>query len=163
MTPLMSSEKDYIVHLNPVWRERANYIVDAKLEAPDSRRQYEQLWARRVDHRHFEICCIPFFLYDVNLGDEVATRAEGDRLYVVEGVVTASNRYTFRVWFGESSAPNARNEVVRQLGETELLEWYSTNLLAVDAPTIERAQSIADYLETKERERQLMYETGRTA
>jgi hypothetical protein len=31
------------------------------------------LWARQVGDRRFEICCIPFFLYDVALGDVVET------------------------------------------------------------------------------------------
>ena len=58
-------------------------------------REFE--WSNGAVHRyewkHFEVCCIPFFLYDVSLGDVVATNPD----YVLDRVVRASGRYTFRV------------------------------------------------------------------
>lgn len=51
------------------------------------------------------MCCIPFALYDVALGDVVRARPEDTRKYVVKEVVKSSGRYVFRVWFGESFQP----------------------------------------------------------
>ncbi|NOV98762.1 hypothetical protein HDG69_003357 [Isoptericola halotolerans] len=58
----------FSVHDEPAWRERASFIVHAAL--PEQGR-YEQLWCRQVSDDTFEVCCIPFFLYDVALGDLV--------------------------------------------------------------------------------------------
>jgi hypothetical protein len=45
----------------------------------------EQLWARQVGDRHFELCCIPYFVYDLALGDVVEIDADY-RLNADEGV-----------------------------------------------------------------------------
>jgi len=142
------------VHETPVWRERANFVIGAAL--PEEGRT-EQLWARQLGENRFEICCIPFFLYDVALGDVVETDAN----YDLVRVVVASGRFVFRVWFGDSFHP--RQEVANELSELGALsEWSSTNLLAVDASDGAHAQSIADYLAEQERAGRLMYETGRS-
>jgi hypothetical protein len=52
-------------HLAPVWRERADFILGAIVEDGIS----EQLWARKVDDLQFEVCCIPFWVYNISLGD----------------------------------------------------------------------------------------------
>jgi hypothetical protein len=69
------------VHPEPVRRDRANFIVRARLPEPG---RAEQLWGRQLDERSFELCCIPFFLYDVALGDIVATDAAYEVQQVVE-------------------------------------------------------------------------------
>jgi hypothetical protein len=157
------TEKDFAVHLNPVWRQRANFIIDANIESGDSPRRYEQLWARKLSENRFEICCVPVFAYDLALSDEVITRTEGERLYVVDKVVKPSGRLAFRVWFGESSKPAVRDEVIERLGTLgALFEWYSQNLLAIDAENQELAQVVADFLKGMEDLQNLKYETGRT-
>lgn len=57
---------------------------------------FEQLWTERVGADRFELCCIPFFAYDMALGDVV--RAEAATVYVIQSVVqrsalTAAGRY----------------------------------------------------------------------
>jgi hypothetical protein len=128
------------VHQAPVWRERADFVIAARLpDAGDIKT--EQLSARRLGDRRFEICCIPFFVYDLALGDVVET----DDHYVVHRVVDPSGRYVFRVWFGESFHP--RDEIAQELkGLGSVIEWSSPNLLAVDAVDEEHAQSVADFL-----------------
>jgi hypothetical protein len=142
------------VHEAPVWRDRANFVIGAPL--PEEGRS-EQLWARQLGDERFEICCIPFFLYDLALGDVVETDAN----FEVARVVARSGRFVFRVWFGKAFHP--RQEVADELGELgALLEWSSANLLAVDAADEAHAQVIADYLAEQERAGRLMYETGRS-
>jgi uncharacterized protein DUF4265 len=142
------------VHPDPVWRDRANFTIGAAL--PEEGRT-EQLWARQIGDQRFEICCIPFFVYDIALGDVVETDS---RLTVVR-VVERSGRYVFRAWFGESFHP--REEIAERLHAMgALLEWSSANLLAVDAPDGSHAQVIADFLAEEERAGRLMFETGRS-
>src|SRR5947209_2116831 len=68
------------VHSEPVWRDRSNFIIAAEVLGGGDTRT-EQLWARQVDEHRFEVCCIPFFVYDVALGDVVVTSPKGDRKY----------------------------------------------------------------------------------
>jgi len=153
--------EDFVVHQEPVWRDRSNFIINAELRESDRPRKFEQLFARQLDDARFEVCCIPFFLFDVALGDVVTTSPKGDRKYVLEKVVQPSGRYVFRVWFGESFFP--RDEVAEAAqGLGSLIEWSSRNLLAIDAVDAEHAQLVADFLAEHERESHLIYETGRT-
>lgn len=150
----MTSERVDAVHDAPVWRERADFVIGAPL--PEEGRA-EQLWARRLGERRFEICCIPFFVYDLALGDVVETDTGYDLVRVAE----RSGRSVFRIWFGETRTP--RQDVADELTERRaLLEWSSPNLLAVDAADPTHAQVIADYLAEQERGERLMFETGRS-
>jgi hypothetical protein len=98
-----------VVHSDPVWRERADFIIGAPLHEEG---RAEQLWARRLDEPLlFEICCIPFFLYDVALGDVVQTDASSELARVVE----PSGRFVFRAWFGDPFHP--RQEIADQLDD----------------------------------------------
>jgi hypothetical protein len=146
-------------HDKPVWGDRANFIVAANISNATERKEWEQLWARQIAERRFEICCIPFFVYDLALGDEVET--DGD--YVIKHVVKSSGHYTFRVWFGEANDAACRETVpsaTKNLGCE--LEWSSKNLLAIDAATVTMAEAAADVLAKHQAAGDLTYETGRT-
>ena len=155
------SSSDFVVHRSPAWRHRANFVILADIQEEGSPRRYEQLWGRQLDETRFEVCCIPFFVYDLALGDEVEA---GLPEYVIKRVVKRSGRYTFRAWFGESDDVGARDEVIGQVRETGCeFEWYSDKLLAVDAANDESAQRVADFLQEREQLGHLVFETGRTA
>lgn len=145
-------------HQEPVWRDRANFVIATQIDPGETGISTEQLWARQIDEQHYELCCIPFFAYDLALGDVV----EVDASFMVKRVTKPSGHFVFRVYFGRSDYP--REEIVGRL--TVLggsLEWSSANLLAVDAPGPAGAQSIADYLQEQEDRGRLMYETGKSA
>jgi hypothetical protein len=146
------------VHPEPVWRDRANFVIASAVDPSGTDVATEQLWVRKIGARCFELCCIPFFVYDLALGDVVET----DDNYLVQRVVTHSGRYTFRVSFGHSR--QWREEVIAQLEELgSMLEWSSVNMVAVDAVDKQHAQRIADFLHGREQRGDLIYETGRTA
>lgn len=143
------------VHADPVWRDRSNFIIKAAL--PEDGRT-EQLWAKQLTDHTFELCCIPFFLYDVALGDVVET----DQQYQVTRVVKPSDRFVFRIWFGDSHHPQD-DIVAGVVALGALVERSSSHLLAVDAENAVVAKAVADFLQGHEDEQHLMYETGRTA
>ena len=148
-------------HSEPVWRDRSNFIIAADISSQGTAASREQLWARQISENQFELCCIPFFLYDVALGDIVETEATGPRKYLISRVVKPSGRYVFRVWFGESFQP--RDEIAHALENLDaLLEWSSQNLLAVDARDATHSKVIADFLADRESKGQLIYETGKS-
>ena len=154
-------EKDYAVHLNPVWRGRANFIINAEIEDLDYRPlRFEQLWAHRISESCFEVCCIPFFVYDLALGDRVEARPHD---HVVSRVVERSGHYTFQAWFGDADHPDSRDDVLTAIEDLGCeFEWYSRNLLGIDARDDELAQDVADYLSDQQSRQALTYETGRT-
>ena len=142
---LMAGQGREAVHQEPVWRDRSNFIIAAEIPGGGETKT-EQLWGRQRGGHRFEICCIPFFVYDLSLGDVVET----DEDYIVRRVVEPSGRFVFRVWFGESFQP--RGEIADELKALgSLVEWSSRNLLAVDAVDGEHAQLVADFLAERER------------
>lgn len=157
--------KEIVVHETPVWRDRADFILGARIDTPHPGDgtpgpAWEQLWARRLGDDRFLLCCIPFFLYNLSLGDEIRTRPAEGRRFVFHRVLSPSGHFTFRVWFFEPLARHELPQLVASLGC--LMEWRgsSSNLLAIDAPSAERAQELADLLYQREHLGQLEYETG---
>jgi hypothetical protein len=154
----MTAAEMFSTHSEPAWRDRADFIINAKL--PEEGR-WEQLWARKVSDETFELCCIPFFLYDIALGDVVQTSDLEGRKFVFARVLKPSGRYVFRAHFGHSSHP--RDEIVERLTELGAgTEWSSATLLAIDAVDLPHAQQVADFLNERSDLGQLLYETGRT-
>lgn len=146
------------VHRDPIWRDRSDFIIATEIDPGATGIATEQLWARKVDEQHFELCCIPFFAYDLALGDVV----EVDSGYLVQRVSAPSGRYVFRVHF-ERANFDLRDEVV--LGLTErgaLVEWSSSSMFAVDARDAAHGQEIADFLVAEENQGRLIYETGKS-
>jgi hypothetical protein len=160
-----TNDDEVVVHLNPVWGDRANFIIGAwfPVEKDSTTRNWEQLWCKQLAPNRFELCCIPFFVRDLALGDEVETEPEEGRHYTIQRVVKPSGHWTFRVWFGNSSQPNALGEVLAEIHQLGcLMEFYSENLLGVSAPSISHAQALTELLSGKEQLGHLEYETGWT-
>lgn len=76
-------------HEAPAWKGRADFICLARI---DDTPRWEQLWVRREEGGTFLVCCVPFFLYDLSLGDSV----ELDESNIVNGVVKRGGHTTFR-------------------------------------------------------------------
>jgi hypothetical protein len=146
------------VHSDPVWRERSDFVVAIEIDSADTNVHTEQLWVRKIDDRHFEICCIPFFVYDLALGDTV----EVDQSYLVQGVTQSSGRFVFRVYFDNSNRQERflTTESLVKMGA--LMEWSSSSMLAVDARDVGHAQDVAAYLAQREALGRLIYETGKS-
>lgn len=64
------------VHQSPIWRDRANFAFAAHLGMKAGKKEWEQLWGQKVAPQRLIVCCIPFFVYDVALGDEVEIDAD---------------------------------------------------------------------------------------
>ncbi|KXC05758.1 MULTISPECIES: DUF4265 domain-containing protein [Microbacterium] len=154
---MTNADRGYSVHPNPVWRERANFIINARL--PEEGR-FEQLWCRRLTESTFEVCCIPFFLYDVALGDIVETESTSEGRFVFRGVRQRSGRFVFRVHFFDSSRDSRRAVEQWTIGAGGLIEWATPTLLAIDADSPARASRIGEWLQAESRVGQMIYETG---
>lgn len=153
----LAEEEEFAGHEEPVWRERANFMIHAKLPKKDRPKRFEQLWTRQLAEDRFEVCCIPFFVLGLALGDVVATSPMEDMKYVVDRVVARSGRHVYRVRFSPSFQP--RDEAAAELEALgSLIEWSSRDLLAVDASDSERARVVADVLMKHEMEGHLTHQ-----
>lgn len=92
----------------------------------------EQLWTRHDKATDlYEICCIPFFIYDLALGDLVSIRVDDQAGHVLDQVVTPTDHFTFRIYFGDVDA-NTQLAVLKDLSNAPVqIERYSANLIAV--------------------------------
>lgn len=147
-------------NLNPVWREKANFIIGAvvpSLKNNPKEKVWEQLWARKIDNDHYEICCIPMFAYGLALGDVV----EIDQRLMIINISQKSGRVTIRVWLKEQTPQEIREELTDKiLGLGCLLEWYSQHLLGVDSDSHIKTQSLIKLLDIYQKEECIEFEYG---
>lgn len=150
---------DEVVHENPAWCDKADFMIGAKFELEGlALIKWEQLWARQLDKHRFEICCIPFFVYGIALGDEVETVDSEEGLYTVRQVVKKSGHHTFRIWFRNHAAKDALPMKLKQMHCLMEWRWRKGNLLAVDAATDEQAQVATNLLQQWEERGYIEYE-----
>jgi hypothetical protein len=146
-------------HYEPVWRHKADYAIGIKVldKVWSKKYQWEQLAARRLDDGTFEICCIPFAIYDLCLGDIVVVDSDMN----VTGVIKLSGHFGFRVATADLRQQDAIIEQIHELGF--LTERFSDFLFALDAVDEESAQYISGILAEAERNNDIVeYETLKT-
>jgi hypothetical protein len=151
------SPQDFIaVHHEPAWREYADFIFHAHIGIENGKNEWEQLWGRQTERNGVILCCIPFYAYDLSLGDELLLENG-----IVSSVLVRSNQMTFRIYLSKAGLI-VHNEILRVLGEmNSTVERSSENFFAVSIES-GKAQSLADYLQTSERQGLMEYETGQS-
>jgi hypothetical protein len=147
-------ETTYISHQSPLLRDRADFIV--QVAVGDEVDTLEQLWVRRLSSDLLEICCVPFFLYDVSLLDVVRWDAARHSITVEK----PSGRYVFRVRF--SPELDQEEWVTKLVSLGAGVERSSPSMIALDAENAQVAQWLADLLAQGESTGVLEYETGRS-
>lgn len=155
-----------MVHLHPVWRERADFILGARIpDVGDGQSYWEQLWGRRVSGNRYELCCIPFFLYDLALSDVVETGSEprSGHEHMLQRFTGRSGRRTYRVWFGDAPQHPPRLDVVAEVERLGCL-WKpsSANLVAIDVATDAQEQAVEHALHRHFARGELIYERAWT-
>lgn len=144
-------------HPDPAWRQRSNFLIRANIETPETDLVAEQLWTRQLGTNEFELCCIPFFIYDIALGDVVRADAEHNLTHLIR----RSGRYAYRVFLRDPEATmTSLRETLDSLGA--LVEHYSASLIAVDAGDLAHAEAVVDLLQSLEDAGSIVYEAART-
>ncbi|UAJ79410.1 DUF4265 domain-containing protein [Leifsonia sp. ZF2019] len=141
-------------HQEPVWRSRANFIFHAYVDGDPNYR--EQLWGRRVEPGLVELCCIPFLLYDIALGDLVRTNDQN----ILEAAVERRGRVAFRFWLHEAELGPSKELASRLVDMGALVEWSSPHLLSIDAADQRLARVVAGALSELENAGIGVYETA---
>lgn len=124
---------------------------------------WEGLLARRTGPDRAVVCAVPFWLYDVNLGDEVVLRQRPDGADVADAVVRDGGNYTFRVAFSDARDDDDRwRRLMVDLATWDC--WFDVRgpaYVAISVPAA-HAQAVADLLAAREAAGELVYETGRS-
>lgn len=155
---MIYKEGDYIAtHKEPIWRDSANFLFFINIgQDKNGNNEWEQSWGKKIGYNLISICNIPFFAYNLNLGDELEINSEN----IFTKKVKSSGNSTFRIFF-EVEDPEIKQKIVKELVEKKiLLEWSSQNLLALNVSTEDNVKSIANYLNAREQQGLLQYETG---
>jgi hypothetical protein len=143
-------------HSDPVGRARADFIIASAIEPFGPEIDSEQLWARRVVERDFELSCIPFVTYGLALGNVVRT-GQG---YLVEERIQQSGRAVFRASFSRQGHAVAER-VTQQLIERDAqVEWFAATYVTVDARDPEHAKGVEAFLQEQQALGNLEYEAG---
>lgn len=123
----------FIVHESPVRRGDSNYIARVDLAPFGLEGEVEQLWLRKLEDGSFEVCCIPFRVYGIALGDIVFLSVGGT---TIVGLVRRSGRRVLRVLLMStpdiSSLTGEINVEVSRLGL--MSEWSGDRHVAIDVP-----------------------------
>lgn len=137
-------EIDYKIHYHPVWREKADSIINASVENEIERNIYESLWAKKLENNLYEICCIPYFVYDLALGDLVETDFDKRGGLLYKKVIKPSDNET--LWFQFNNA--TRNDLNRVLEKVInfkcLYEGYNKRFLAVNIDSESQHKALLD-------------------
>lgn len=119
-------------------------MLRAALHDIEGEDNYEQLWTKRVGEDRFEVCCIPFFAYDLALGDIV--RADARSGYVIQSVEMRSGNGVVRVAVKHGDDVDAMHLRLHDLlGKLEYLhEWFAPGYVAV---SLEQGRSHDEFFE----------------
>ena len=117
----------------------------------------EQLWCAELGNNRFGLCCIPFYLYGVSLGDVIRVKQSDCGLYEVIEVEESFGFYTYRVFFyGET-----QYKVMARMDELGAgYEWYSTRFMAIAVGDLRTANNVTDYLSLLEKNGELEFESA---
>jgi hypothetical protein len=123
---------------------------------------WEGMLARRVGTDRARVCAMPFWIYDLNLGDEVALIESAETALVVTAVVRDARNYGFRVIPAEDAKEHWWRELMIELERFEC--WFdirTSRFVALSAPP-DHAGSVADLLARHESRGDWQFETSRT-
>lgn len=140
-------KKEPVVHLSPVWKDKANFLIFASIEGSEEKlvRDLEQLWVRQISESEFEVCCVPFFTYGIALGDTVRSKSGLGKKYLIDSATSCSGRQVLRLNYERTTDLTEKDKVLQKLREVGcVFEWYSEYLLAVDSPN----QNVTTMLES---------------
>jgi hypothetical protein len=131
-------------HTDPVWGSSSDVIVVAASDyGPGT---LERLVCRTVGDDLFEVCCIPFQVRDLALGDEITARRQGDGSLTMAAITRRSGHAVDLVRLIEPSF--GLNNLVSEMREVgALVEVAGRNWIAVDrVPHDEPVESQLDEL-----------------
>jgi hypothetical protein len=151
-------DSNIATHHAPV--AKANSLIHVDLADHGLPGRLEQLWAWRISPYEFEIASLPFFPYDMTLGDTVATRGSEAPDLVVAQVIRRSGHRLLRVGIKTLGINPELHELMhREMIRSGLIfEWHGAEYVAVDLPRDCSEDALLAYLEPLQRRYQIVME-----
>ena len=145
--------------------------VKVAFDLPDGPMASEGIWCKEREDLEadlYEVANIPWFVYNVSIGDTVRVTRDLDGLLTFASVAQKGGHATLRLVFEESVAAERRREILGGIsgvtgGERVRSEAAMGGLYALDlCPDMVRQRygAICDYLDGYERQGTLTYEEG---
>lgn len=141
------------IHINPSWRKKANYIFRCILESNSDSLEYEQMWGQKIENGNIILCCIPFFVEGLALGDIVKVDENG----IFVELLQESGNITIRAWTRRMEESAKRPFVEKMLSLVDDAEMYSDDLTAFSVLG-EFSRPALDHLIDSEKALGLVYE-----
>jgi hypothetical protein len=143
----------FFIHQEPVCRSQANYVIQIAIPGEPETPEFEQLWTSSQQDGSHIVCCIPFVLYGISLGDRIQKLSDGSFR-----ILDPSGRIAIRVWMADSSA-REKSDLIHKLAALEcLMERSSENLLALDCRDADQAIRVRAILGQAARANKISYE-----
>jgi hypothetical protein len=131
----------YVSHEDPARRGDHNYMARIDLTPFDLANTFEQLWLGEMEGG-YEVCCIPFWVYGLALGDLVR---KNDR-DIIDGILQKSGHRVLRILFAAPGPPlELRAVLADTLTNAGLAsEWNGDRHVAIDVPEEAAMQPVFD-------------------
>ena len=113
-------------HVHPAWKDKADYIFRCKIPTECEPDEWEQMWGKVVSENTFIVCCIPFFLYGLSIGDKIVVSDAKDF-----EVVEKSENTTIRIWTGKTNTDLVEEFMSKALRICDGAERHSDQLVAL--------------------------------
>jgi Domain of unknown function (DUF4265) len=120
-----------VAHVSPVWAEQSDCTVVIPLWEDGVLQLKEEIPCVKLSDG-FLVCCVPFFIYGVGLGDVILDSSGGDSLKQSWHVVKQSSYRCVRVWLKQCADRSTALAAISKWITTYdvVQEQYSDNLLA---------------------------------
>lgn len=151
----LNANDSYATHPNPARRKEANFLIAVEIDGNEKNRKWEQLWCEQLDSYRFKVSCIPFFTWEIDLGDEVETTEK----YIFTRVIKPSGFKTHRIWFGDATEYDGSQVAMHLEKLGAEVEWSSKNLLAISVSSAEINVEVLNYLFDQHTQKKLIYES----
>jgi hypothetical protein len=113
---------------------------------------YENLWAEKDEEGHYVIKSVPYFIYDISVGDRVrASEDNADRVLSFLERISHSGHTTIRVRPATFTLEQAEGESLLQSLKSfgAVVETLPPRLVAVDIPNKAHVESITEFLTSR--------------
>jgi len=153
----------YKIHHKPAWREKADSIVNARIETSSEEVIYESLWAKQLQHNLYQVCCIPYFIYDLSIGDIFEADLGKRGGLVFKNVVESSGNETIWLHF-HNALRDDLNNILKKIIEAECLyEGYNERFLALNISSKIQRDNVLKSLDKEIKAGTAQYSSNRKA
>lgn len=120
--------------------------------------EYESVWGEKVRGMIYKIDSIPFFTYEVALGDEIAVHRRDSEYRYLESVRSSSNSLLRVVCFKDTNQAEIRAALSSIGCDSEWLEQF--RIISVNIPDATTIDVVRETLDSFEEQGLLEYEVA---